>query len=126
MVGLEPDDKREIDAQCNLYNGGSGISKFPRSHCLEELMEMEEKWLKKHVQRGHHLTGTHSVPRIAYGGVRPTAGGLFPLPTGHPTYPNHKAALAMSLSSPSLMSQTCQIPAPPPGTILERHHTIAN
>jgi len=48
MVGLEPDDKREIDAQCNLYNGGSGISKFPRSHCLEDLVEQEEfnKWLQ--------------------------------------------------------------------------------
>lgn len=120
MVGLTSDDPREIDAQCNLYSGGSGVSKFPRQHCLEDLIDHEEKWHKKHLQRGSHRL------QPPYGGVRPTAGGQWPLPTGFPTYQNARAALTMSLSSPSLLHQTCQITAPPPGTILERHHTIAN
>jgi hypothetical protein len=124
MVGLTSDDPREIDAQCNLYAAGSGISRFPRTHCCEDLVENEERWLKRHVQSGHHkpYTGFKQIP---YGGVRLSA-GQHPLPTGHPSYPSAEAALSMSLSSPSLLQWSHRVPQPPPGTILEKHHTIAN
>jgi hypothetical protein len=123
MVGLGSDDPREIDAQCNLYNAGAGISKFPRKHCCEDLIEMEERTLKRHIQAGHHKL------KPAYNGIRPTAGGTngvrqFPLPTGFPCHPDPDHALGMSLSSPSLLQWSSRVPVPPPGTVLEKHHTI--
>jgi hypothetical protein len=122
MVGLSSDDPREIDAQCNLYNAGSGISKFPRKHCCEDLIEMEERTIKRHLQAGHHKL------KPPYNGVRPTAGGgsvrQFPLPTGFACHPNPDHALGMSLSSPSLSQWSHRVTAPTVGTILEKHHTI--
>jgi len=118
MVGIGPDDPREIDSSNSLYEGGAGCQNFKRTHCCNDLVAHQDKWLRKYLQWDYHRMDP------PYGGITRTAGGAFPLPSGEATYPSSRMAVEMSLSSPSLLHQSCRVPGPLPGQSIQRHHVM--